>query len=116
MLTVETADQQFEHPADRLVFGMRLLRIGESLGAENTRDRRVFDGDICQNCWMSTVIPVTVPCNNQSTALVDAYRSRGHTLQDIGQHFGLHYSTVSGIIRNHKPKSCSEDRNKGNVW
>jgi len=42
---------------------------------------------------------------DRNSAIVNAYRSGGYTLKTIGQHFGLHYSTVSGIIRNHKSKT-----------
>jgi hypothetical protein len=35
-----------------------------------------------------------------------AYQSGGYTLKEIGQYYQLHYSTVSGIIRNHKSKPC----------
>ena len=38
-------------------------------------------------------------------AIIEAYRSGGYTLKQIGDHFGLHYSTVSGIVRNHKSKT-----------
>ncbi|MGD8910099.1 MAG: transposase [Chromatiales bacterium] len=44
-------------------------------------------------------------CSNRNMAIVEAYRNGGYTLKDIGQHFGLHYSTVSGIIKNHKSKT-----------
>jgi REP element-mobilizing transposase RayT len=44
-------------------------------------------------------------CSNRNIAIVEAYRSGGYTLKDIGQHFKLHYSTVSGIIKNHKSKT-----------
>ena len=45
--------------------------------------------------------------HNQSrnNAIVEAYRSGGYTLKQIGDHFGLHYSTVSGIVRCHKSKT-----------
>ena len=43
--------------------------------------------------------------NNRNSAIVDAYSSGGYTLKDIGQYFGLHYSTVSGILKNHKSKT-----------
>ncbi len=39
---------------------------------------------------------------DRNTAIVAAYQSGGYTLKDIGQHYGLHYSTVSGIINDHK--------------
>ena len=38
-------------------------------------------------------------------AIIEAYRSGGYTLKQIGDYFELHYSTVSGIIRNHKSKT-----------
>ena len=43
---------------------------------------------------------------DRNTTIVAAYQSGGYTLKDIGQHFGLHYSTVSGItliIKNQMP-------------
>ena len=42
---------------------------------------------------------------SRNAAIFEAYRSGGYTLKDIGKHFGLHYSTVSGIIKNHKLKT-----------
>jgi putative transposase len=42
---------------------------------------------------------------DRNKAIVEAYRSGGYTLKEVGQYFGLHYSTVSGIIRNHKSKT-----------
>ena len=41
----------------------------------------------------------------RNDAIVEAYRSGGYTLKQIGDHFGLHYSTVSGIVRCHKSKT-----------
>ena len=41
----------------------------------------------------------------RNNAIIEAYRSGGYTLKHIGDHFGLHYSTVSGIVRNHKSKT-----------
>jgi len=35
----------------------------------------------------------------RNDAIVAAYRSGGHTLQDIGDFFGLHYSRVSKIVK-----------------
>lgn len=43
--------------------------------------------------------------NQRNEAIVEAYRSGGYTLKEIGVYFGLHYSTVSGIIKNHKSKT-----------
>lgn len=43
--------------------------------------------------------------HDRNTAITNAYRSGGYTLKEIGNHFGLHYSTVSGIIKNHKSKT-----------
>ncbi len=42
---------------------------------------------------------------DRNTAITNAYKSGGYTLKEIGEHFGLHYSTVSGIIGNHKSKT-----------
>jgi REP element-mobilizing transposase RayT/DNA-binding CsgD family transcriptional regulator len=41
----------------------------------------------------------------RNQAIIEAYRSGGYTLKQIGDHFGLHYSTVSGIVRHHKSKT-----------
>ncbi len=42
---------------------------------------------------------------NRNTAIINAYKSGGYTMKEIGEHFGLHYKTVSGIIGNHKSKT-----------
>ncbi|MFT5116364.1 MAG: putative transposase [Parasphingorhabdus sp.] len=42
---------------------------------------------------------------SRNIAIYDAYTSGGYTLKEIGDHFDLHYSTVSGVIRNHKSKT-----------
>jgi putative transposase len=42
---------------------------------------------------------------DRNTAIISAYQSGGYTLKEIGDYFGLHYSSVSGIIRNHKSKT-----------
>ncbi len=39
---------------------------------------------------------------NRNSAIVEAYASGGYTLKELGDHFGLHYSTVGGIIKSHK--------------
>ena len=44
---------------------------------------------------------------NRNSAIYEAYRSGGYTLKQIGDYFDLHYSSVSGIVRNHKSKTCS---------
>ena len=41
----------------------------------------------------------------RNTAIVAAYQSGGYTLKEIGDYFGLHYSTVSGILKDHKSKT-----------
>ena len=41
----------------------------------------------------------------RNQAIIEAYLSGGYTLKQIGDHFGLHYSTVSGIARDHKSKT-----------
>jgi REP element-mobilizing transposase RayT len=42
---------------------------------------------------------------DRNSAICKAYGSGGYTLKEIGDYFGLHYSTVSGIIKNHKSKT-----------
>ncbi|VAW68152.1 FIG00759408: hypothetical protein [hydrothermal vent metagenome] len=42
---------------------------------------------------------------DRNTAIVEAYLSGGYTLKTIGEYFNLHYSTVSGILRDHKSKT-----------
>ncbi|SMC18267.1 REP element-mobilizing transposase RayT [Andreprevotia lacus DSM 23236] len=37
---------------------------------------------------------------NRNEAIAVAYRSGGYTLQDVAAHFGLHYATVSRIVKN----------------
>ena len=43
--------------------------------------------------------------NDRNSAIISGYRSGGYTLKELGDYFGLHYSTVSGIINNHKSKT-----------
>ena len=43
---------------------------------------------------------------DRNTAIVNAYRSGGYTMKERGAYFDLHYSTVSGIVANHKSKTC----------
>ncbi len=42
---------------------------------------------------------------DRNTAIRRAYLSGGYTQKEIGDYFGLHYSSVSGIIKNHKSKT-----------
>jgi REP element-mobilizing transposase RayT len=41
----------------------------------------------------------------RNEAIVAAYSSGGYSLKELGDYFKLHYSTVSGIIKNHKSKT-----------
>ncbi len=41
---------------------------------------------------------------DRNTAIINAYRGGGYTQKDIGDHFGLHYSTISGILKAHRSK------------
>lgn len=43
--------------------------------------------------------------NIRNDAIVFAYASGGYSLKELGDYFKLHYSTVSGIIKNHKSKT-----------
>ncbi len=42
---------------------------------------------------------------DRNEAIAFAYAGGSYTLKEIGDYFGLHYSTVSGIIKNHKSKT-----------
>lgn len=42
---------------------------------------------------------------DRNSAIAMAYKSGGYTLKELGAYFGLHYSTVSGLIKNHKSKT-----------
>jgi REP element-mobilizing transposase RayT len=41
----------------------------------------------------------------RNEAIAAAYGSGGYTLKEVGEYFGLHYSTISGILDNHKSKT-----------
>ena len=43
--------------------------------------------------------------SSRNDAIVSAYESGGYTLKELGEYFGLHYSTVSGVIKDHKSKT-----------
>ena len=43
--------------------------------------------------------------SSRNAAIVEAYLSGGYRLKEVGDYFGLHYSTVSGIVKNHKSKT-----------
>ena len=42
---------------------------------------------------------------DRNVAIYNAYRSGGYTMKEIAAHFGLHYSTISGIIKHRKSKT-----------
>ena len=53
-------------------------------------------------------IPLEYYANTTDTpndAIVIAYAGGGYTLKEIGVYCGIHYTTVSGIIKNHKSKT-----------
>ena len=41
----------------------------------------------------------------RNEAIANAYASGGYSMKEIGDYFGLHYSTISGIINNHSSKT-----------
>jgi len=41
---------------------------------------------------------------SRDEAIVAAYTSGGYTMKEIGEHFGLHYSRVSRLLRNLRAK------------
>jgi putative transposase len=44
--------------------------------------------------------------DSRNDAIVIAYAGGGYTLKEIGAYFGIHYTTVSGVVKNHKSKTC----------
>ena len=48
-----------------------------------------------------------VTANSRNDAIHRAYESGGFTMKEIGDFFGLHYSTVSGIVTDQKSKTLS---------
>lgn len=42
---------------------------------------------------------------SRNEAIISAYASDGYSLKEVGDYFELHYSTISGIIKNHKLKT-----------
>lgn len=45
---------------------------------------------------------------DRNEGMAKAYLSGGYSLKDIGEHFGLHYSTVSRIVKSAKHKTCPD--------
>lgn len=43
--------------------------------------------------------------DHRNIAIINAYKSGGYALRETGDYFELHYSTVSGIVKNHKSKT-----------
>jgi len=41
----------------------------------------------------------------RNDAIISAYGSGGYSLKEVGDYFKLHYSTISGIVKNHKSKT-----------
>ena len=40
--------------------------------------------------------------DTRNDAIVIAYAAGGYTLKEIGDYYGIHYTTVSGIVKNHR--------------
>jgi len=45
------------------------------------------------------------PGKNRNSAIAQAYRGAGYTLKEIAEFFGLHYWTISVIVKNSKSKT-----------
>ena len=43
--------------------------------------------------------------SNRNESIVNAYVSGGYSFKEVGNYFGLHYSSISGIVRNYKSKT-----------
>ena len=44
-------------------------------------------------------LPVYAARKDRDAAIAEAYASGGYSMKEIGDHFGLHYSYVSRIVR-----------------
>jgi putative transposase len=53
----------------------------------------------------ATIKHYELKASNRNAAIYDAYTGGFYTLREIGDHFNLHYSTVSGIVNFFKPKT-----------
>ena len=42
---------------------------------------------------------------SRNEGIIKAYASGGYSMKKIGDYVGLHYATISGIIKNHKSKT-----------
>ena len=51
-----------------------------------------------QRTWKS-LVAYERDANDRNAAIRTAYASGGYTLQAIGEHFGLHYATISRLVR-----------------
>jgi hypothetical protein len=65
------------------------LEAGKDLSEIPVRQRRV----------PAKPLAVYAARNDRDAAIADAYASGGYSMKEIGDHFGLHYSYISRIIR-----------------
>ncbi len=42
------------------------------------------------------------PCTDRNQAIHSAFSSGGYTMKAIGEHFGLHYTSISRIVNSEK--------------
>ena len=79
---------------DKFVEDMMLLVDGNKELSEIPSSQRRVKPDLIKNYEMKY--------SDRNLAIVKAYESGGYTLKEIGKYFGLHYSTISGIVKDHK--------------
>ena len=75
---------------------LSLIATDRELSEVPSSQRRPLPVDLSHYCRQSS---------DRNSAICEAYSSGGYTLKELGEFFGLHYSTVSGIIKNHKSKT-----------
>jgi putative transposase len=75
---------------------LSLIATDRELSEVPSSQRRPLPMDLSHYCRQSF---------DRNSAICEAYSSGGYTLKVLGEFFGLHYSTVSGIIKNHKSKT-----------
>ena len=75
---------------ERFAARLRCVRSGEALGEVPKAQRRAVVPSLAE-------YEVTYPSRHE--AMARAYRSGAYTMKAIGEHFGVHYMTVSRVMR-----------------
>ncbi|MDB4512313.1 hypothetical protein N9060_02500 [Arenicella sp.] len=104
------AYQHFVSQGERIRSPLKELRNQVFLGGDNFIERMnlLIDGDKdLSEIPSSQRRPLPKPLNDyikrassRNEAILFAYDSGGYSFKEIGDHFGLHYTSISRIVRN----------------